>query len=59
MSTMKIMPSDKSQGDYVVINASDFDDEIHKEFKEPKKRGPKPKKEAEEVTEDTSDDGAE
>lgn len=48
--TMRVMPWSESQGEYVVINESDFDPAVHEKFDEaeedsaePKKRGRKPK----------------
>jgi hypothetical protein len=48
MSTMKVKPWHESQGDHVLIEASDFDPKFHAAFEEPaadaapgKKRGKK------------------
>lgn len=46
METKKVKPWGKGQGDYVVINAEEFNPEIHEEYgveKEPVRRGRKPK----------------
>ena len=42
MELKKVMPWGKDQGDYVVIETADFDESIHKEYKEPTKKAPKP-----------------
>ncbi|MGA0608836.1 hypothetical protein [Caldimonas sp. KR1-144] len=34
MKQMKVMPWGKDQGDYVVINAEDFDPKVHKAYGE-------------------------
>ena len=33
LETMKVEPENKNQGDYVVINVSDFDPKKHKKYK--------------------------
>lgn len=35
MDTIKVKPWGKDQGDYVVINAEDFDPEKHEKYVEP------------------------
>ena len=35
LPTKKIMPSDPEQGEFIVINAEDFDPAIHTEYVEP------------------------
>lgn len=45
MSTMKVKPWGEDQGDYVVIEESDFNPEIHQEF-EPAAKKSAPKKPA-------------
>ena len=42
MELKKVMPWGKDQGEYVVIEASDFDESIHKEYKELTKKSDKP-----------------
>lgn len=46
MDTIKVKPWGDDQGDFVLINESDYSQELHKLFEEnqeaPKKRGPKP-----------------
>ena len=41
MELKKVMPWGKDQGEYVMIEASDFDESIHKEYKEPTKKADK------------------
>jgi len=41
MELKKVMPWGKDQGEYVVIEAQDFDESIHKEYKEPTKKADK------------------
>jgi len=41
IETIKVMPWGKGQGDFVVINASDFDSKTHKKYTEPPKAKPK------------------
>ena len=40
MSTVKIKPSHKSQGEYVLIEESDFDPKIHELLDKPKAEKP-------------------
>lgn len=40
MPTVKVMPSSPSQGDYVVIEESDFEGEIHELYVEPNEAAP-------------------
>lgn len=40
--TVKIMPSDPEQGDYVVINEEDFDPAIHTAYVEPEPAADEP-----------------
>lgn len=47
MKTMKVMPWGKDQGDFVVINESDFDPKVHKEFKDSAAKAAEPAKETE------------
>lgn len=39
--TIKVKPWSADQGDYVVINESDFDAAVHERFEEKKSRGKK------------------
>lgn len=43
METIKIEPSDKSQGKYVLINADDYDPKQHKKYGEKQAAKPKAK----------------
>jgi hypothetical protein len=46
MELIKVMSWGKDQGEYVLIEASDFDESIHKKYVEPKVK-PEPKAKAE------------
>lgn len=48
IETMKVMPTDPSQGRWVVINVSDFNPEIHEPYEEEPKRLGRPRKNKEE-----------
>jgi hypothetical protein len=39
--TIKVQPWGESQGDFVNINESDFDENVHTLYKEPKRKGAK------------------
>lgn len=47
METIKVKSTDpKNQGPFVLINAEDFDEKVHKRYEDPKQKAEKPEKDS-------------
>lgn len=44
IETVRVMPTHPSQGEWVVINATDFDPAVHRLYEEPKPQVEEPKR---------------